>query len=90
MGIVFAVGEADESSEALRARLQARYTPLAGLCIMLFCLIATPCMATVAVTRQESGSWRWAHLQFWGLTAVAWLLTTLVYQLGVLLNLGAV
>lgn len=88
MGIVFAVGEADEASEALRSQLQARYTPLVGFCIMLFCLIATPCMATVAVTRQESGSWRWAALQFWGLTAVAWVITVVVYQLGSALGIG--
>jgi len=88
MGIVFAVGEADENSDALRDRLRARYDPLVGFCIMLFALIATPCMATVAVTRQESGSWRWALLQFWGLTLTAWVLTTLVYQLGRALGIG--
>jgi len=82
MGIVFAVGETDEHSEGLRAQLRARYTPLIGFCILLFALIATPCMATIAVTRQESGSWRWALAQFWGLTVFAWLLTTVVYQLG--------
>ena len=59
-----------------------RYTPLVGFCILLFSLIATPCMSTVAVTRQESGHWGWALMQFWGLTALAWVLTTLVYQLG--------
>jgi ferrous iron transport protein B len=59
---------------------------LTGFCIMLFALIATPCMATVAITRQESGSWRWALLQFWGLTALAWVLTTLVQQVGRLLG----
>jgi ferrous iron transport protein B len=82
MGIVFAVGTEDENTEALRQQLHAHYPPLVGLCIMLFCLIATPCMATVAVTRQESGSWRWAFLQFWGLTLLAWILTTAVYQAG--------
>jgi ferrous iron transport protein B len=88
MGIVFAVGEADENSDALRTRLRRAYRPLVGFCIMLFALIATPCMATVAVTRQESGSWRWALLQFWGLTVLAWLLTTLVYQAGRLIGWG--
>jgi ferrous iron transport protein B len=88
MGIVFAVGEADENSDALRTRLRRAYPPLVGFCIMLFALIATPCMATVAVTRQESGSWRWALLQFWGLTVLAWFLTTLVYQAGRLIGWG--
>ena len=55
---------------------------------MLFCLIAAPCMATVAVTRRESGTWRWALLQFGGLTALAYILTTAVYQAGNLLRIG--
>jgi ferrous iron transport protein B len=66
----------------LRQKLQANYTPLTGFCIMLFCLIATPCVATVAMTRQETNSWRWALLQFFGLTALAYVITFAVYQLG--------
>ncbi|OQW85946.1 MAG: ferrous iron transport protein B [Desulfobulbaceae bacterium A2] len=88
LGVVYALGEADEESIPLREQLRERYTPLVGFCIMLFCLISAPCMATIAVTRRESGSWRWALLQLGGLTAIAWLLTTLVYQLGTLLGLG--
>ncbi|MBN1844412.1 MAG: ferrous iron transport protein B [Sedimentisphaerales bacterium] len=75
------------SMDPLRRHLQAEYTPLIGFCVMLFCLIATPCMATVAVTRREGG-WRWALLQFWGLTAAAYLLTAAVYQVGSLLQIG--
>ncbi|MCX6997933.1 MAG: ferrous iron transport protein B [Kiritimatiellaeota bacterium] len=82
MGVVFSVGHADESSEPLRARLRELYTPLNGLCIMIFMLIGLPCMATVAVTRTESGAWRWAALQFGLLTGLAYLITTLVYQAG--------
>lgn len=88
MGIVFAVGEADETSDHLRARLKARYSPLVGFCIMVFALVATPCIATFAITRQESGSLRWALAQVWGLTALAWVITFVIYQGGTLLGLG--
>jgi ferrous iron transport protein B len=82
MGIVHAVGEADEESETLRGKLQATYTPLQGFCIMLFCLVSMPCMATVAVTKRETGSWKWALFQLGGLTLLAWALTAAVYQIG--------
>ena len=82
MGVVYSVGEADETSEPLAATLRANYSPLVGFCIMLFCLIATPCMATFAVMAKEAGSWKWAFAQWFGLTAIAWVLTTLVYQIG--------
>lgn len=88
LGIVFSVGEADESSQPLKDKLRANYSPLVGFCIMLFMLIASPCMATVAVTRRESNSWRWALLQFGGLTAMAYLLTLLAYQAGRFLGIG--
>ncbi len=88
MGIVFAVGEADETNDKLRAQLRDRYTPLIGFCIMLFALIATPCIATFAITKQEAGSIKWALAQSFGLTALAWIVTFLVYQGGMLLGFG--
>ena len=42
-------------------------------------------MATIAVTRRESGSWKWALLQFGGLTSIAYLLSLIVYQVGSLI-----
>ena len=90
MGIVFSVEAPDEAGAGhLRQQLHANYSQLVGFCIMLFALIASPCMATVAVTRRESGSWKWAAYQFFGLTALAWILTTIVYQVGTFLGLGA-
>ncbi len=86
MGIVFSVGEVEKHPDNLRRRLRETYTPLTAFCIMLFSLIATPCIATVAVTRKEAGAWKWAVGQFVGLTVFAYLLTLLVYQLGSLLT----
>jgi ferrous iron transport protein B len=88
MGIVYSLGEADEESETLREKLRNTYTPLVGFCIMLFCLISAPCMATIAITKRESNSWRWALFQLGGLTILAYVLTVLVYQSGTLLGIG--
>jgi ferrous iron transport protein B len=85
LAIVYAVGSEEESSQTLREKLQADYSPLTGFCIMLFCLIYAPCVATVAMTRQEAGSWFWAAFQFFALTALAYALTLIVYQLGSLI-----
>lgn len=88
MGIVYSVGEADGESETLRDKLKSTYTPLVGFCIMLFCLISAPCMATIAVTKRESNSWRWALFQLGGLTFLAYVLTVLVFQAGTLFGTG--
>ncbi len=89
LGIVYSVGkEANEESSGLRDQLRANYTPLAAFCIMLFCLVSAPCMATIAVTRRESNSWRWALFQLGGLTVMAWIVTVIVFQAGRLLGIG--
>ena len=83
LGIIYSLGDqgnADDNS--LREKLQAAYSPLQAYCIMLFCLIAFPCVATVAVTKRESGSWLFAMFQLFSLTLLAWILTTAVYQVG--------
>ncbi|MGI5870247.1 MAG: nucleoside recognition domain-containing protein, partial [Kiritimatiellia bacterium] len=88
MGIVYSVGEADEESEPLRDKLRANYSPLVGFCIMLFMLISAPCMATIAVTWRESNSWKWALFQLGGLTALAYVVTLAVYQVGSAFGIG--
>ena len=86
LGMVYAVGSSDQGSETLREKLQANYTPLTGFCIMLFCLISTPCVVTVVMTKQETNSWGWALFQFFGLTALAYVITLIAYQVGSLIT----
>ncbi len=86
MGIVYSMGEVDASSEGLRDSLRRDYTPLVGFSLMLFLLISAPCMATIAVTKRESNSWKWALGQLFGLTALAYLISLAIYQVGRLLG----
>jgi ferrous iron transport protein B len=81
LSIVYAV-DSPHHAEVLREELQASYTPLVGFCTMLFCLISAPCVATLAITRQETGSWGWVAFQFLGLTALAYGVTFAVFQVG--------
>jgi ferrous iron transport protein B len=85
LGIVYAVGD-EQGGLSLRGKLKELYSPLVGLCVMLFCLISAPCVATIAMTRQETGSWGWALGQFFGLTMLAYVVTLMVYQAGRILG----
>ena len=82
MAIVYSVSGDPHGTVGLRARLAHEYSPLVGFSMMIFLLIATPCMATIAVTRRESGSWGWAFLQLGGLTGIAYVLSLTIYQVG--------
>ncbi|MCD4831846.1 MAG: ferrous iron transport protein B [Anaerohalosphaeraceae bacterium] len=81
MSIVYAVGEQEDLS-VLQDKLSSDYSPLQGFCIMLFCLVSAPCIATIAITRSETGTWKWAILQWSGLTGLAYIVTLIVYQIG--------
>jgi ferrous iron transport protein B len=81
MSIVYALGE--EGAEADLRQLIARdFSPRVGVALIIFLLVGTPCMATVAVVQRESGSWKWAWGQFFGLTALAYVLALTAYGLG--------
>jgi ferrous iron transport protein B len=83
LGIIYAISSHDDpSATTLRQHLRADYSSLVGFCIMLFCLISSPCAATIAVTRSEAGSWFWAAFQFASLTVLAYIITFDVYQIG--------
>jgi ferrous iron transport protein B len=85
MGVIY---ESNEDEGTLSDQLAADYTPLQGICMMLFVLISSPCIATVAMTAREAG-WRWAALQWSYLMVLAWVVTTGVYQGGLLIGWGA-
>ena len=89
LGIVFAVGDTDDEAgqNKLTDSIRQAYTPLQGFCMMLFCLISMPCVATVAVVRRETESWVLTLGQLFGLTLAAYIITLIVYQAGLFLGL---
>lgn len=84
MSIIHAIEDEElEESASLRHALRRNYSPLQGIIIMIFALIATPCIATVAVTKQETGRWKWALFQWFSLTLMAYILSLIIYQAGI-------
>lgn len=53
--------------------------------LMTFCLLYTPCTATLATIKRESGSWKWTGQAVVFQLLVAWAVTFVVYHLGLLL-----
>lgn len=61
-------------------------TPLIAFTYLLFVLIYFPCIATIAAVKGETGSWRWAAFAAIYTTALAWVVSACVYQIGSLLS----
>jgi ferrous iron transport protein B len=98
LGIVFDIGNgADETSQPLRGALRdARWpdgrpllTPLVGVSLMVFFVLACQCMSTLSVVARESGSWRWAAFLFAYMTVVAYSGSFIIYQGGRALGWGS-
>ncbi len=58
---------------------------LNAYCLMTFSLLYVPCAATLATIKKETGSWGWTGFVALFQIAVAWLVTFLVYHVGLLL-----
>ena len=63
-------------------------TPLAGVSLMVFFVLACQCMSTIGVVRRESGTWRWPIFMFGYMSVLAYVASLVVYQAGLLLGWG--
>ena len=63
-----------------------RYTPLVALSIMVFYVYAAQCMATFAIVRNETNSWKWPIFMIVYMTALAYLGSLFVFQGGMALG----
>jgi ferrous iron transport protein B len=89
MAAIYSVGEDFEENNALVDRLREErwadtgapvYTIASGLSLMVFYVYAMQCMATFAVVRRETKSWRWPIIQLAYMGVLAYLAAFITYQ----------
>ena len=79
LGVLYA-DDAEADAASLGERIPI--TPLVAFGYMVFVLIYFPCIATLAAIKGESGSWKWAVFAGLYTTALAWLMSFAIYQIG--------
>ena len=57
---------------------------LTAFSFLLFVLLYFPCVATIAAIKGETGSWGWALFAAGYTTALAWIVSAVVFQVGLL------
>ncbi len=83
-GIVNA--SSDAGMAAFSSALQGiGFGELNAFCLMVFCLLYIPCAAALATIRKESNSWAWMGFTALFQLVVAWVVTFIVYQVGLLI-----
>ena len=57
------------------------YNLASGISLMIFYMLAMQCMSTLAVVRRETRSWKWPMIQLVYMTALAYAMSLIAYQL---------
>lgn len=90
MATLYSVGEDEnENNSTLRHKMAAAkredgspvYTLPTGLSLLIFYVLAMQCMSTLAVVKRETRTWKWPLFQLGYMTALAYLMSLLVYNI---------
>ena len=95
MAVLYGLGAegADDGVNSLLASLGASthadgspvFTTATCLSLLVFYVLAMQCLPTQAVTRRETGSWKWPLIQLGYMTALAYVAALITYQTASLL-----
>ena len=77
--------DSEKYTHLRQAMLREGITPIAAYAYLIFILLYFPCIATIVAIKNETGSWHWAMFAASYTTAVAWIVSALVYQIGSLI-----
>lgn len=89
LATIYAVGEHPDNPKRLVQKLrdekkengQVVYSLATGASLLVFYVFAMQCMATLAVVKRETNSWKWPLIQLGFMGLVAYLSAFIVYQL---------
>ncbi len=89
MATLYSVGDGDDNDKTLRQKMGAAvrpdgtkvYTSATGVSLMIFYVLAMQCMSTLAVVKRETGTWKWPLIQLVYMTALAYLMSFVIFQL---------
>jgi ferrous iron transport protein B len=81
-GTLFAV---EEGALGTTIAAELGWTPLVAFAFMTMSLLYIPCMATIAIIRRETNSWKWTWFTIGYTLALGWMVATLIYQIGSLI-----
>lgn len=88
LSILYGLGPEPEEASSLQDRLIAAtdaqgrpvFTTATCVSLLVFFVLAMQCLPTQAVTKKETGSWKWAAFQFGYMTLLAYGAALIAYQ----------
>ncbi|MGA0232461.1 MAG: nucleoside recognition domain-containing protein [Saprospiraceae bacterium] len=88
LSTIYSVGSEDEQPVIERLKKEVniktglpRYDTATNVSLLLFYVFALQCMSTLAVVRKETGHWKFAFMQFFVFTLIAYVFAFAAYQI---------
>ena len=72
--------ESEEGESRISELIRDNMTPRSAMSMLLFILLYMPCVSTVVAIKNESGKWKWALFTVAYTIGLAWIVSTLFFQ----------
>jgi ferrous iron transport protein B len=74
--------ESEENESRISELIRNNMSRLSAMSMLLFILLYMPCVSTIVAIKNESGKWKWALFTMAYTIGLAWIVSTLVFQIG--------
>jgi len=90
LATIYSVGADDEDTTTIKQKMASEINPdtgkkrfnfPVGMSLMVFYAFAMQCMATLAIVKRETKTWKWPLIQLFGMAVLAYVSSLLTYQI---------
>jgi ferrous iron transport protein B len=90
LATIYSVEAEDENTTTIKEKMRSEINPEtgkkrfnfpAGMSLLVFYAFAMQCMATLAIVKRETKTWKWPLIQLFGMTGLAYVCSLIVYQI---------
>lgn len=86
LGTVYSLQDGSDTASTLTQELQTRFASgtfslATAASLLVFFVFACQCMSTLAITRRETGSWKWPTIMFVYMTVLAYVAAFITFEL---------
>ncbi len=86
LGVLYSVGEVDESSDTLKEILRKNISFATAISFIVFVMLYLPCFAASSVFTKEAGGVKYLVYLFIFTTTVAWIMSFIAYRVALLFS----
>ena len=90
LATIYSVESDDDNTSTIKEKMASEVNPVTkekvfnfpvGMSLLVFYAFAMQCMATLAIVKRETKTWKWPLIQLFGMTGLAYVSALIVYQI---------